>query len=41
LSTEASLDLLNDDYRPWAKLRCETEVGLKFYAIHDRNKRKI
>jgi hypothetical protein len=31
LLTEASLDVLKDEYRPWAKLRCETE-------IHERNK---
>jgi hypothetical protein len=38
LLTDDSLHLLQDEYRPWAKLRCETEVGLKFYATHDRNK---
>jgi hypothetical protein len=38
LLSDACLDLLEDDYRPWAKLRIETEVGLKFYAIYDRNR---
>ncbi len=30
--------MFEDDYRPWAKLRSETDVGLKFYAIHDRKR---
>ena len=38
LASESCLDILEDDYRPWAKLRIDTDVGLKFYAIHDRNR---
>ena len=38
LLTESCFEMLQDDNRPWVKLRCETEVGLKFYATHDRNK---
>ncbi len=38
LVSDGCFDMLENDYRPWAKLRSETEVGLKFYAIHDRNR---
>ncbi len=38
LFTDECMRVLDDDYRPWGKVLCKTEVGVKFYATHDRNK---
>ena len=30
--------ILDDAYRPWPRLRQDTPIGCKFYAVHDRHK---
>jgi hypothetical protein len=36
--SEDSLDILNDGYRPWPRVKEGTEASWDFYDIHDRNK---
>jgi hypothetical protein len=38
LQTDSCLDIFDDNYRPWPKLRGDTPIGVKFYDIHDRDK---
>ncbi len=38
LMSEDSLDILNDGFRPWPRVKEGTEASWDFYDIHDRNK---
>jgi hypothetical protein len=41
LQSENSLSLLDLDYRPWPKIKADTNESKEFYRIHDRNKQAI
>jgi len=38
LQSEDSLSCLDLDYRPWPKIKEDTDESKEFYRIHDRNK---
>ena len=38
LQTDAALSVLQDDYRPWPKVKEETKESRNFYKVHDRDK---
>jgi hypothetical protein len=38
LQTDEALSMFQDDYRPWPKVKEETEESRNFYKIHDRDK---
>jgi hypothetical protein len=38
LQSEDSLSCLDLDYRPWTKIKENTDESKAFYRIHDRNK---
>ncbi len=38
LQSDASLSCLDLDFRPWPKIKADTEASKDFYRIHDRHK---
>ena len=38
LQSEESLSVLNEDWRPWNKIREGTEESKSFYTVHERHK---
>ncbi len=38
LQNDSWREILHDTYRPWPKVRPDTPIGCKFYAVHDRHK---
>jgi hypothetical protein len=38
LQSEDSLSCVDLDYRPWPKIKADTDESKEFYRIHDRNK---
>jgi hypothetical protein len=38
IQTEESLSILDEDFRPWPRVKEGTETSWDFYDIHDRNK---
>jgi hypothetical protein len=38
LQSDASLSCLDLNFRPWPKIKADTEASKEFYRIHDRHK---
>jgi hypothetical protein len=38
LQSDEALSILDLDYRPWTKVKEDTEASTEFYRVHDRNK---
>jgi hypothetical protein len=38
LQSDDALSILELDYRPWPKIKEDTQASIEFYRIHDRNK---
>jgi hypothetical protein len=41
LMSDEALSILDDDYRPWPKVKEGTEESRHFYTVHDRDKQVI
>jgi hypothetical protein len=39
LQSEEALSVLDDEWRPWPKVKEDTAESQKFYEVHDRNKK--